>query len=77
MQFEADVLGSPVVAPAVAEITAAGAAYAAGLATGFRSVLDELRANCTITRRWQPEMDSASVSGVSRRGVAASIGRCD
>jgi glycerol kinase len=58
MQFQADVLGAPVAVPAVTEITATGAAYAAGLATGFWSGLDELRANYTITRRWQPEMDS-------------------
>jgi glycerol kinase len=58
MQFQADLLGSPVAVPAVAEITATGAAYAAGLATGFWSGLDELRANYTITRRWQPQMDS-------------------
>ena len=56
MQFQADILGSPVAAPAVAEMTATGAAYAAGLATGFWSGLDELRANYTITRRWQPRM---------------------
>ena len=67
MQFQADVLGSPVAAPAVAEITATGAAYAAGLATGFWSGLDELRANYKITRRWQPKMDS----DVRARGVAA------
>ena len=58
MQFQADLLGSPVGVPAVTEITATGAAYAAGLATGFWSGLDELRANYTTTRRWQPHMDS-------------------
>jgi glycerol kinase len=51
----------------VAEITATGAAYAAGLATGFWSGLDRLRAHYTITRRWQPEMDSDERA----RGVAA------
>ena len=45
MKFQADLLGSHVVAPAAAEITATGAAYAAGLATGFWSGLDDLRAN--------------------------------
>jgi glycerol kinase len=58
MQFQADVLGSPVAVPAVTEITATGAAYAAGLATRFWAGLDELRANYTTTRRWQPHMDS-------------------
>ena len=67
MQFQADVLGSPVVAPEVAEITATGAAYAAGLATGFWAGLDELRANYTTTHRWEP-----AIGGDERaRGVAA------
>jgi glycerol kinase len=72
MQFQADVLGSPMAAPAVTEITATGAAYAAGLATGFWSGLDELRANYTITRRWQPQMSSDErADGVAawRRGI--------
>jgi glycerol kinase len=51
----------------VAEITATGAAYAAGLATGFWAGLDELRANYTITHRWEP-----AIGGDERaRGVAA------
>jgi glycerol kinase len=77
MQFQADLLGSPVAAPAVAEITATGAAYAAGLATGFWSGLDELRTNYTITRRWKPEMDSKErARGVAawRRGVDRTLG---
>jgi glycerol kinase len=67
MQFQADVLDSPVTAPAVAEITATGAAYAAGLATGFWAGLDELRANYATTRRWEPGMDDDHRT----RGVAA------
>jgi glycerol kinase len=77
MQFQADVLGAPLAAPAVAEITATGAAYAAGLATGFWSGLDELRANYEITRRWQPQMDSNERSegiGAWRRGVDRTLG---
>ena len=58
MQFLADLLGSPVAVPGVTEITATGAAYAAGLATGFWSGLDELRANYTTTHRWEPHMES-------------------
>jgi glycerol kinase len=72
MQFQADVLGSPVVAPDVAEITATGAAYAAGLATGFWAGLEELRANYKITHRWQPAIgDDDRARGVAawRRGV--------
>jgi glycerol kinase len=67
MQFQADILGSTVAAPAVTEMTATGAAYAAGLATKFWSDLDELRANYTITRRWQPHLGQAERA----RGVAA------
>jgi glycerol kinase len=57
MQFQADVLGVPVVRPAVTETTALGAAYAAGLAVGFWSDLDELRERWAEDRRWQPNMD--------------------
>jgi glycerol kinase len=77
MQFQADILGSPVVAPDVAEITATGAAYAAGLATGFWAGLDELRANYTITHRWQPRMGGGErAAGVAawRRGVDRTMG---
>ena len=55
MQLQADVLGVPVSRPVVAETTALGAAYAAGLATGFWSTTEELRANWNEARRWQPE----------------------
>ncbi len=59
MQFQADILGVPVVRPVVAETTALGAAYAAGLAVGFWSDLDELRANWQEDSRWEPQMDPA------------------
>jgi glycerol kinase len=55
MQFQADILGVPVVRPAVIETTALGAAYAAGLAVGFWADLDELRANWREDRRWEPQ----------------------
>ncbi len=80
MQFQADVLGSPVAVPAVTEITATGAAYAAGLATGFWSGLDELRANYRITRRWQPELESDErADGVAawHRAVDRTLGLVD
>ncbi|MEU4236264.1 glycerol kinase GlpK [Actinoplanes sp. NPDC026619] len=54
MQLQADILGVPVSRPAVAETTALGAAYAAGLAVGFWTSPDELRANWREDRRWQP-----------------------
>jgi len=56
MQFQADVLGVPVVRPVIAETTALGAAYAAGLAVGFWSSTDEIRSNWAAGQRWQPEM---------------------
>ena len=57
MQFQADILGVPVVRPVVAETTALGAAYAAGLAVGFWSGLDELRTNWQEDSRWTPQMN--------------------
>ena len=59
MQFQADVVGVPVIRPKVAETTALGAAYAAGLAVGFWSAIDDLRANWASDREWRPTMDPA------------------
>ncbi len=59
MQFQADVLGVPVIRPAVIETTALGAAFAAGLATGFWSGTEELRERWVEDRRWEPRMDEA------------------
>lgn len=56
MQFQADILGVPVVRPLVAETTALGAAYAAGLATGVWKSFEELRANWVEGGRWEPRM---------------------
>ena len=56
MQIQADVLGVPVSRPVVAETTALGAAYAAGLAVGFWTSTDELRANWHEARRWLPRV---------------------
>jgi glycerol kinase len=58
LQFQADVLDLPVVRPEVGETTALGAAYAAGLATGFWRDLDELRTNWREGTRWTPSMAS-------------------
>jgi glycerol kinase len=57
MQMQADILNVPVSRPVVAETTALGAAYAAGLAVGFWSDTDELRANWNESKRWTPEWD--------------------
>jgi len=57
MQFQADLLGVPVIRPTVSETTALGAAYAAGLAVGVWSEMDDLRANWGKDAIWRPQMD--------------------
>jgi glycerol kinase len=59
MQFQSDVLGVPVIRPKVAETTALGAAYAAGLAVGFWAAVEDLRANWAKDKEWSPKMDAA------------------
>jgi glycerol kinase len=59
MQFQSDVLNVPVIRPKVAETTALGAAYAAGLATGFWAAVEDLRANWAKDKEWHPKMDAA------------------
>ncbi len=58
MQFQADILDVPVIRPVVRETTALGAAYAAGLAVGFWSGEDDLRANWAQDKRWDPSMSA-------------------
>ncbi|NMB87558.1 MAG: glycerol kinase GlpK [Chloroflexi bacterium] len=58
MQFQADILGVPVIRPTVAETTSLGAAYAAGLAVGFWQKVDDLRANWGKDREWTPQMSA-------------------
>ncbi|UCC77359.1 MAG: glycerol kinase GlpK [Anaerolineales bacterium] len=60
MQFQSDILGVPVIRPTVAETTALGAAYAAGLAVGFWKNTDELRENWGVDKTWKPKMDAAT-----------------
>jgi glycerol kinase len=64
MQFQADILGVPVSRPVVAETTALGAAYAAGLAVGFWKDTDELRANWNEDKRWSPSGRRAAGDGL-------------
>ena len=64
MQFQSDILNVPVVRPKVAETTALGAAYAAGLAVGFWKDYDELRANWGKDKEWIPKMDSKVREGL-------------
>jgi len=59
MQFQADLLGVEVIRPVVAETTALGAAYAAGLAVGYWSSTDDILANWQESRRWSPRMATA------------------
>jgi len=59
MQFQADILGVPVVRPVVAETTALGAAYAAGLAVGFWKDLADVGQNWLEDKRWTPNMEPA------------------
>ncbi|MCX2950650.1 glycerol kinase GlpK [Lentzea sp. NEAU-D7] len=59
MQFQADILGVPVIRPVVAETTALGAAYAAGLAVGFWKTEDEIRENWAQDKQWEPQMDES------------------
>jgi glycerol kinase len=67
MQIQADVLGVPVSRPVVAETTALGAAYAAGLAVGFWRDTDELRENWREDRRWEPAWDEGQRESGHRR----------
>jgi glycerol kinase len=60
MQFQADILDVPVIRPKVAETTALGAAYAAGLAVDFWQEVEDLRANWSEDKRWEPQMDPAA-----------------
>ena len=67
MQFQADVLGVPVVRPQVTETTALGAAYLAGLAVGFWDGTEELKAKRLGDRRFEPQM--AATERVERRAL--------
>ena len=59
MQFQADILNVPVIRPTVAETTSLGAAYAAGLATGLWSKVEDLRANWGKDKEWDPKMQAS------------------
>jgi len=77
MQFQADILGVPVVRPHVTETTALGAAYAAGLAAGYWESQAELRANWAEDKTWQPEMEAgrrAELFGGWKKAVERTLG---
>ena len=61
MQFQADLLQVPVIRPSIAETTALGAAYGAGLAVGYWSGISDLKQNWIKDHEWQPNMDKRSV----------------
>jgi glycerol kinase len=67
MQFQADLLGIPVVRPAVTETTALGAAYLAGLSSGVYRSLDELASMWRVERRFMPAMDRQRAAGLMER----------
>lgn len=71
MQFQADLLGVPVVRPAVTETTALGAAYLAGLAVGFWQNPQEIADQWRIERRFEPQMSRAQANALRERWNAA------
>ncbi len=76
MQFQADLLNVPVLRPAMTETTALGAAYAAGLAVGYWTGLDDLRANQGVAETWTPAMDAgrrAALTGSWAKAVERSL----
>jgi len=71
MQFQSDILGVPVEVPKVSETTALGAAYLAGLATGFWNSREELAKKWQLSRRYAPSMDDAKRNGLQSRWLKA------
>src|SRR5262249_28067922 len=71
MQFQADLLGVPVVRPAVTDTTALGAAYLPGLATGFWSSPDEITGQWRVERRFEPRLGAPAVAALRGRWSAA------
>jgi len=71
MQFQADILGVPVIRPTVAETTSLGAAYAAGLAVRFWDDLESLRQYWREDKRWEPQMDEAQRGEIYRKWLKA------
>ena len=71
MQFQADLLGVPVVRPAVTETTALGAAYLAGLAVGYWKSVDEVSGQWKVDRRFEPAMPRAAATALRERWTTA------
>ena len=82
MQFQADLLGVPVVRPAVTETTALGAAYLAGLAVGFWQSVDEITGQWQVDRRFEPAMPRGGGGALRERwtggaGAVEGVGAAD
>lgn len=77
MQFQADILNLPVVRPVTRDATTAlGSAYAAGLAVGYFTDLDDLRSNWAVDHTWKPQLDEATrqhMYGMWKRAVSKSF----
>ncbi len=71
MQFQADILGVPIVRPQVTETTALGAAYLAGLAVGFWKGRDDIAANWQVDRRFEPSMAPSDIERRRTRWASA------
>jgi glycerol kinase len=71
MQFQSDILQTTVVRPKVIETTAMGAAYLAGLATGFWSDLDEIRQQWQPERQFEPAMPDSQIMTIKRKWADA------
>ena len=67
MQIQADLLGVPVVRPAVTETTALGAAYLAGLAVGFWKSVDDISGQWQVDRRFEPGMPADRAAAIRSR----------
>jgi glycerol kinase len=74
MQFQADLLGVPVVRPAVTETTALGAAYLAGIAVGYWKSADDVSGQWQVDRRFEPAMPPAAAAALRERWTEA-LGR--
>ena len=80
MQFQCDLVGVPLYRPAIPEMTALGAAFAAGLAVGYWGSTDELKSSWRVSRTWAPEMTAEKRRGLMRhwrKAVARSLGWVD
>ncbi len=71
MQFQADLLGVPVVRPAITETTALGAAYLAGLAVGYWPSVDAITGQWKVDRKFEPSMPRAAAAALRERWTEA------